>query len=264
MDHEAVSDAIREVAQATIRPRFRALGADDIETKSDGEPVTVADRDCEAALRVRLQQIHGVPVLGEEATSESSAELDLLHTSEQLWVVDPLDGTANFARGSVDYAVMVAFVEQGVTTAGWIWAPEHNLLAVAARGHGATLNGELVRASAPPAPTQELSGIVKGRGAPAAVVDTVLRNLSRLGKPRQGWSCAGIEYPKIIAGAADFITYWRTLPWDHAAGVLIAEEAGLCAVRPDGTPYRVDDGADGLIVGHPRRVDEIRTVLFGE
>jgi fructose-1,6-bisphosphatase/inositol monophosphatase family enzyme len=56
-----------------------------------------------------------------------------------------------------------------------------------------------------------------------------------------------MEYPRIVEGEADFLLFWRTLPWDHAAGALLLSEAGGVASRPDGTSYRPDDDRLGLL-----------------
>ena len=60
---------------------------------------------------------------------------------------------------------------------------------------------------------------------------------------------AGIEYVDLVLGRYDLLMYWRTLPWDHAPGSLLATEAGLEAIRPDGHPYRPGEDALGLLVG---------------
>lgn len=66
-----------------------------------------------------------------------------------------------------------------------------------------------------------------------------------------------------MAGEHAFLVYWRTLPWDHAPGVLLAEEAGCRARRPDGGDYSVGSDAAGLVVAHRSVIDDVRTGLFG-
>lgn len=75
----------------------------------------------------------------------------------------------------------------------------------------------------------------------------VEENESRFGDSTPRTTCAGVEYPRIIEGEADFLLFWRTLPWDHAAGALLLTEAGGIAVRPDSSPYRPDDTRVGLL-----------------
>jgi fructose-1,6-bisphosphatase/inositol monophosphatase family enzyme len=62
-----------------------------------------------------------------------------------------------------------------------------------------------------------------------------------------GNHCAGREDPDILRGVQDFVLFWRTLPWDHAPGVLLLQEAGGVARRFDGTPYEPGDDRNGLL-----------------
>ncbi|MGH9165392.1 MAG: inositol monophosphatase family protein, partial [Acidimicrobiales bacterium] len=89
-------------------------------------------------------------VVGEEAAAADPRLLDPVGTAERLWVVDPVDGTSNFVRGSPDYAVMVALLERGAAVASWILQPVTGRLFVAEAGSGATVDGRrLTRQPAP-------------------------------------------------------------------------------------------------------------------
>jgi fructose-1,6-bisphosphatase/inositol monophosphatase family enzyme len=72
-------------------------------------------------------------------------------------------------------------------------------------------------------------------------------NEVRFGDLTPRTTCAGVEYPRIVEGQADFLLFWRTLAWDHAAGALLLTEAGGVALRPDGSTYRPDDDRFGLL-----------------
>ncbi|MEX0913632.1 MAG: inositol monophosphatase family protein, partial [Demequina sp.] len=124
MDMTAVATAMRDVSDAEIRPRFRALADGDIHLKGPGDFVTEADLAAERELTTRLQAIRDIPVVGEEATAADPSLPDRLADQPAAWVVDPVDGTANFVKGSPTYAVMVALVEHGESVAGWILHPE--------------------------------------------------------------------------------------------------------------------------------------------
>ncbi len=244
---DPVAEAIMEAEEAEIRPRFRQLATGDVVTKSPGEIVTAADKACEDRLTSALEKIRDIPVVGEEAATARPAMLDLIDVEPAVWLLDPLDGTSNFAAGSVDYAVMVALVEAGVTTAAWLWHPATGEMATARRGEGAAVNGSPVVALAPTGGADDFTGVLKTRFLPA---DLRARAESAFGPGLKGRGCAGVEYPDLVAGRTDFIIYWRTLPWDHAPGVLFAEEAGCRASRFDGSPYRPGDDGAGLLVAH--------------
>ncbi|MEQ8839575.1 MAG: inositol monophosphatase family protein [Acidimicrobiales bacterium] len=261
IDMDAVAAVIQEADAAEIAPRFRTLHAGDIEEKAPGEIVTVADRACEARLTAHLREIADLPVVGEEAASADPSLAAVLATADAAWLVDPLDGTTNFADGSFDYAVMVALVEQGRATASWMWHPTGGSMSMAARGAGATRNGVTVAMSMPRS-GDAMRGVVKGRFLPPAVAQRVAHNRERFAGYDAGPNCAGVEYPSLVAGEVDFLLYWRTLPWDHAPGALFVEEAGGTVCRPDGEAYRCGSGGEGLLAAHADVIDDVRRRLL--
>ncbi|MEO0494342.1 MAG: inositol monophosphatase family protein [Actinomycetota bacterium] len=247
MDVDKVAEAIREAEAATVAPRFRKLVDGDVELKGPDDPVTIADRECEAMLSAALRTIEDLPVVGEEA---SAADPSLLAAArDDAWIVDPLDGTKNFANGWGGYAVMVAQVRRGQTTHAWVWVPQREQMAIAELGAGTTIAGDPVTAGAVDADPTLWTAVVKKRYVPAEDRPVVDRFADGIGDPVEGIGCAGIEYVDLVLGRYDLLTYWRTLPWDHAPGSLLATEAGLDAVRPDGRPYRPGDDTLGLLVG---------------
>lgn len=261
MDIDAVAEAIQEVAALTITPRFGRLTSDQLTEKSPGEVVSEADLDCEAQLSERLRDIDDIPIVGEESASADPSLLRLVREAPAAWVVDPLDGTGNFARASVDHAVIVARVEKGRTVAGWAWMPAREELFVTELGSGAWWNGQRVEAR-PPQHESGLAGVVKTRFLPGDVAARIEANGDRFAEHLPGWNCTGVDYPKLVLGDVDFLFYWRTLPWDHAAAALFATEAGCGAVRPDGRPYHPGDESAGLLVAHDEGMARIRLRLL--
>lgn len=262
MDWTAVSLAISEVAATEVESRFGNLLASEVSEKTPGEVVTAADRACERALTERLVRIRDIPVVGEEATADAAALTQQIASAPAVWLVDPLDGTSNFVAGSTDHAVMVALVEQGVTVASWMWHPVSEVMAHAVLGEGAWLNDRRVTAPTPGRGIDDLRGVLKKRFLPDDVLNRVDSGPGMLLAATEGRNCAGLDYPDLATGAVDFLLYWRTLPWDHAPGVLFAQEAGLQGARPDGSQYVVGDHRSGLLVSHPAVWDEIRDALF--
>ena len=257
---ERVAAAVVEVSAEVVEPRFGALAAGDVHAKSPGELVTVADLEAEAQLTRRLADLApGVPIVGEESCAADPARRDLLDSAERAWLVDPVDGTANFVAGTPDWAVMVALVARGETVATWIWAPMHRHLHVAERGAGATVDGEPLTARS--ARRDPMVGAVRRRFLDEATATRVDANLDRFTEVR-GTVCVGTDYPDVIVGELDFILYWRTLPWDHAPGVLLAEEAGARARRLDGSSYRPGQTGTGLLLATDGEAwDRARAVL---
>jgi len=227
MDFETVAAIIREAAAEEIVPRFKNLSAGQIREKRPGELVTEADTEAERVMTRRLRDLlPGSAVVGEEAVSADPALLKALEGEGAVWVIDPVDGTANFAKGHARFAVIVALVRDGVTVAGWIFDPLGERMVTAEHGAGAWVGGERL-AVLPAAPLAQLSGSVKRSGRLSALVAKTGRKGS-----------AAHDYIDLVTGRLHFAHYNRLMPWDHAAGVLIHAEAGGHAGLTDGRPYR--------------------------
>lgn len=242
---DRVAAVLREVAEEAITPRWRALAEADVRAKSPGELVTVADEESERLLTARLTALYpGVPVVGEEATAADPGVRDRLR-SDRAWLVDPIDGTTNFVEGGDRWSVMVALVEGGEAVVSWVWRPPVGELYVAERGAGATRNGVRLQMEARPA-SEALRGSVFTRFFDPERAAVIRANSSAIGDVVEG-SCAGFDYPLLATGGRDFLLFWRTLPWDHAPGTLLIEEAGGYVRRIDGGDYRPDQDAYGLL-----------------
>jgi fructose-1,6-bisphosphatase/inositol monophosphatase family enzyme len=208
-----------------------------------------------------LTAIVNLPVLGEEAAFADETVLD--RAAGDCWIVDPLDGTRNFARGRPPFGILLAMVEGGETKAGWIYDCLTGRLCVAHRGKGAFVDGEKIVAlpTAEEKPVAAVSMVfvdpAKREGLKAALGD----DYRQVDIP---WCCAE-QYPRLALGQNDVALFERTLPWDHAAGVLWLNEAGGKAARPDGSPYRVDQWRRPGLIGaaNPRLWEEMAERLSG-
>jgi fructose-1,6-bisphosphatase/inositol monophosphatase family enzyme len=118
--HRAIEDLMRDVTAKVIMPRYQSLKHGEIEDKGGDDPVTVADREAEEMLAEGLARIiPGLPVVGEEAAHADPEVLKLL--ASDCWIVDPLDGTRNFAHGKPPFGVLIAMAAGGVAHTGWIY-----------------------------------------------------------------------------------------------------------------------------------------------
>jgi fructose-1,6-bisphosphatase/inositol monophosphatase family enzyme len=232
---ERVAALMRETAAAELLPRFRNLSRDEIRQKRPGDFVTVADVASEQRLANGLAKIlPGVPVVGEEAVEKDPGLLDLIaRPREACWIVDPLDGTANFAAGRDRFAMIVCLVRDTRAVAGWILDVPNDRLAVAHRGGGVNFDGKPVQRMPG---TRPLNGFVGYKIAKSFDEQLSPKQRARLGTIST-LRCAGAEYLEILAGRASFSLYRTTKPWDHAAGTLMMREAGGGAVQFGSAPY---------------------------
>jgi fructose-1,6-bisphosphatase/inositol monophosphatase family enzyme len=149
---------------------------------------------------------------------------------------------------------MVALLADGAAQAGWILDLITDQLAVAEVGAGACLDGVPITTDQDSPPLAALRGNVRSKYLPPAVRVAVDRRVGLLGEALPGTGCAGREYPDVVTGVQDFALFWRTLPWDHAAGDLFTREAGGAVRRLDGGPYLPTDRSPGLLVARNEEV----------
>jgi myo-inositol-1(or 4)-monophosphatase len=220
--------AIRAVAEAGVREIvFKGEGKRDLVTEADkrSEQIIID------AIRSRYPDHR---ILAEEGTSSGGE-------GAYRWIVDPLDGTTNFAHRYPLYCVSIAVERAGETVVGVVYAPYMDELFVAIRGGGATLNGVPIRVSG----VTELIGGLLCTGFPYRL-DGPTNNLTNWGNfvlrtqatRRDGAAALDICY--VAAGRFDGFWELNLQPWDMAAGALIVQEAGGTISDPSGNPYRVD------------------------
>ncbi|HTJ92114.1 MAG TPA: inositol monophosphatase family protein [Pararobbsia sp.] len=145
---------------------------------------------------------------------------------DSTWIVDPIDGTADFARGVPYFCVSIAWVHRGQTEIGVLYDPMADELFAARRGNGATLNGQTIRVSAIGDPRQSIIELGWSPRAPFARYVRVLETLNTLGAgvKRRGSGALGLAY--VAMGRQDAYCELHIHSWDAAAGVLLVEEAG--------------------------------------
>lgn len=235
-DPEAVAALLRRAATEIILPRFKKLEKGDIREKGPGDLVTIADTDAELLLTPLLRALApGSVVVGEEAVAGDAAILDRLTGAAGVWLIDPIDGTFNFAHGNPNFAVMVAYVEQGNVRGGWIHEPLENATVWAVAGQGAWDGTRRLRVPEPP-PAAQMIGSVSGR-APAGARARDLVQAQRKFGPLVNIRCAGRTYTGLARGDIHYAYFSRSRPWDHAAGLLIYREAGGRGAFLDGAAY---------------------------
>ncbi len=261
-------DVARE-AGARLRELFGHLQGYELKTGHQ-DLVTDADREAEALILARLQEAYPEhEILSEESAFQSQARKSEAQSSLQAsqgptaagfrWVVDPLDGTTNFAHGVPFFAVSIALEERNEPIVGVIYDPIHEELFAAVRGEGARLNGQPIRVS----DVDELKRSLLATGFPTRS-PLRERNLDYMGRflplaqslRRFGSAALGLAY--VACGRLE--GYWElTLHrWDLAAGILLVEEAGGRVSRPDGRPVGPSDrevvASNGRVHGAMLRV----------
>ena len=251
-DLHRVGAILARAAVSEIMPLFRRLRPTQIRQKTSAfDVVTQADEAAEALItRELLAAFPSAIVIGEEAAHSNPALLEAIATAELAFIVDPIDGTKNFASGLPLFGVMAALTSRGQVLAGVIHDPLRGDFAYALRDQGAWLehaDGErVVMRVAAPVPVAQMEGIVGTTFLPEPLRTQVNSRLSRLAHTT--WlRCSAHEYRIIAAGHCHILFYNKLMPWDHAAGWLLHREAGGYSAHFDGTPYLPTQRSGGLI-----------------
>ena len=251
-DIRRVGKILADAALTEVMPRFRRLSSTSIRKKSSAfDLVTEADEAAELAIaRALVAAFPGAVVVGEESTHRNAQLLDEIGSADLAFLVDPIDGTKNFSSNLPLFGLMAAATVRGEIVAGVIYDPVCRDWAYALRGGGAWLEDEAGARSAlrvaAAVPVSEMEGIVGTAFLPEPLRRTVNSNLSRLGMAT--WlRCSAHEYRLAAAGFCHLLLYNKLMPWDHAAGWLLHQEAGGYSAHFDGTPYHPTHRSGGLL-----------------
>lgn len=253
VDIGALAGILRHAAKAEILPRFRRLDAGMVKIKTSAiDLVTEADEAAERFIKAKVAALAPEALfVGEESVAADPALLTALADADLAVVVDPIDGTANYAAGLPLFAVMASVVSKGETVAGIIYDPMGDDWMMAEKGSGTWLrrpDGEAVRVqAADPLPLADMVGCASVAFMPPASRATVLANFAKV-RIVSNYRVAGHEYRAFVSGHTHFLGYNKLMPWDHLAGTLMAQEAGAYAARLDGSPYLPHHVDGGLII----------------
>ena len=256
----AAIDAAR--AGGEILGRLYGAADLDAEEKAKNDLVSRADRESEAAIVVRiLSQFPDHSILAEERGSQPGL------AAGYEWVIDPLDGTANFLRGVPVFCVSIACCEHGRAVASVVFDPLRDDLFTATRGGGAARNGEPLHLHDRP----DLGGAFLATGFPFrahGALDTYLdlfRDIFLEARGVRRCGAAALDLAYTAAGVFDGFFEFRLAPWDVAAGSLLIEEAGGVITDLDGGDDYISRG--NILAGVPgvhRRLREITSRYASE
>lgn len=233
-DLNQLAELLRAVAREEIMPRWRRAVAT---SKTDGSLVTETDLAVQQRIVAALAEVSpDIPVLGEEM--EVDAQKALLAPNDgqsAFWCLDPLDGTSNYACGFPAFAISLALVRGGQAELGLILDPVHDECFMATRGEGAWRDGEPLRPFAPGNELTDCLAVVDMKRLPPRRIAPLFATGSF--RSQRNLGAVALEWCWLAAGRFQLYLHGGQRLWDHAAGRLIATEAGAASIlcTPDGS-----------------------------
>lgn len=231
-----LAERLAEAARPVIRQYFRTPVA--VDAKADASPVTIADREVEAAMRALIRETFpGHGILGEEYGRENAE-------SEYVWVLDPIDGTMAFITGKPSFGTLIALCHRGRPILGVIDQAILGERWLGADGHPTTLNGSPARVR----PCAELAQAYAYTTGPEFFDSTTLpaweRIRERVRQPRYGCDC--YAYALLTSGHVDLVVEAGLKPYDFSALVPVIANAGGIVTDWAGQPLTMN--SDGRVV----------------
>ncbi|PID72000.1 MAG: inositol monophosphatase [Desulfobulbus propionicus] len=224
-------------------------GATDLQTE--------ADLASEAAILAALSEDSpGISILAEESSASAAFTFD-----DPIWVVDPLDGTTNFAHGFPHFAVSIALVDQGVPQIGVIYLPCSDELFCSWKGGGAWLNGENIQVTEAEFLIEALIGTGFPYDTHTHLQEIILQIETLLPKVRdlRRAGAAAVDLAYVACGRLDGFYERELKPWDTAAGWLLVEEAGGITSDYSGEPYNL--GTQEIAAANPVLLKKLLPLL---
>jgi len=221
---ESLHRLLKEAAQAALLPAFLHSQSSE---KADGSLLTAADIAMQQRVQSALQTLYAeIPLLGEE--SPPAEQQALLDSAERLWILDPLDGTRNFAAGFPFFAVSLALLEAGEVRLGMIYDPVRDECFYAAKNQGAWCNGQALGKATVHIPLAKSLALIDFKRLPPALAQR-LSSTPPYASQRSLGSVA-LDWCWLAAGRVHLYLHGAQKLWDYAAASLILSEAGGSAL----------------------------------
>jgi myo-inositol-1(or 4)-monophosphatase len=242
---QTAMQAAREAGEL-ILSRFEADFATE-EKSSSFDIVTDVDKASEKLIKARIMERHpSHRFLGEEMSfgheAALYATLENASSEPYLWIVDPIDGTSNFAHGLPGFTVSIALACHGVVTTGVVYDPIRNIAYWAERGKGAWRDGKPLSVSASGRLAESIgsTGFASERQARRAVLDS-LSSIGEKCRTVRSFGSAALHLAYVASGKIGVHWQYGLSVWDIAAGVLLVQEAGGTVSNMAGVSYRLTD-----------------------
>lgn len=230
IDLQQLTALVIPIAKRELLPRFATVSHSH---KQDGSILTEADIQTQLAITEALRaQWPEINLLGEEMSVEEQQAL-LNNADTALWVLDPLDGTSNFAAGIPYFSLSLALLKGGQVELGLVYDPIRDECFTARAGKGAWLNGERLIAAGTPAPAlSDAIGLVDFKRLPASLASRLASEPPY--RSQRSFGGVALDWCWLAANRYHVYLHGKMNIWDYAAGHLVCSEAGGHSITLEG------------------------------
>ncbi len=246
---EVAREAAYEAGEV-LRSKLNNL--QNVEFKGDRDMVTEADKESErVVLRILRKEFPDYSILAEESGMVDAQIADSGRCSQMMWIVDPLDGTTNYAHGLPEFAVSIGLARDGVPVLGVVYNPIRDEMFWGKRGGGAYLNESQISVSG----VMQIERSLLSTGFPYDIADSDADNLdhfrtfSKRAQAVRSFGSAALDLCRVACGRQDGFWEYELKPWDTAAGVVLVEEAGGKITDFWGGPWSIE--GDSIVASNP-------------
>ena len=224
-------ELVKDIAKRELLPRFAVVAHSH---KLDGCILTEADIPTQQAVTEALKEHWPeVQLLGEEMSAEMQQQL-LKNADSALWILDPLDGTSNFAAGIPYFAISLALVRDGQLTLGLVYDPIRDECFTAKRGEGAWLNGERITIDVPKPVLADAIGLVDFKRLPGPLASRLASEPPY--RSQRSFGGVALDWCWLASNRCQVYLHGKQNIWDYAAGFLVYSETGGRACTLEGEP----------------------------
>lgn len=230
---QSLRDTLCRAADEELLPRFNRVG---IDFKADGSVLTAADLAMQQRLQQQLRKLF--PAFGFLAEEmELAQQQQQFDTADQgLWILDPLDGSSNFAVGIPYFSASLALLQQGAVKLGIVYDPVRRECFYFRAGEGAWLNGERLGAGPPPLPLEKSIALIDFKRLPADLAQRLAADPPYASQ--RSFGSVALDFCWLAAGRVHLYLHGRHNLWDYAAGLGILRQAGgqVCNLQGETDP----------------------------
>ncbi len=251
MKESEIKESLERIMKEAGKLLLSYWGSEVVEIRKESGYYTEADVEAEQFLKKELNALKPADFCAEESGFSGN------NNNGFQWVIDPLDGTTNFTHHIPYFCISVALTENGSPVVGAVLNPLMDEFFYAEKGKGATLNGQKIVVSKPPAFADAIIGIgLSYKHSHRVGIINLAERISREARAVRHFGAVALDLANVACGRMDGVAFSNLFWWDVAAGALLVQEAGGTISDFNGVPLTAD--FKSCIAGSPLVYDNLK------